>query len=87
MSGHYNKAYDDSIDGGNHIQDGIDLTTCPSQYGSTNFANQPSSLSKDNTDNGSYENEEQERQKWGSPVEFLLSCIAMSVCLFLIYIK
>ena len=22
---------------------------------------------------------EQERQKWGSPVEFLLSCIAMSV--------
>ena len=23
--------------------------------------------------------EEQERQKWGSPVEFLLSCIAMSV--------
>ena len=23
--------------------------------------------------------EEEERQKWGSPVEFLLSCIAMSV--------
>ena len=22
---------------------------------------------------------DQERQKWGSPVEFLLSCIAMSV--------
>ena len=49
-------------------------------YGSTNIdaaAPKPS----ENVINGTSEtaNDEPERQKWGSPVEFLLSCIAMSV--------
>ena len=52
-------------------------------YGSTNNDSAaPKPL--ENVFNGALEipNEEQERQKWGSPVEFLLSCIAMSVSSF-----
>ena len=67
MNGQFNNAYDDTNDGGEKTQDDqIDLQTFSSQYGATN----QSIKEKD---------EEQERQKWGSPVEFLLSCIAMSV--------
>lgn len=76
MHGQLNKAYDDTNDGGQSQDDGIDLHAFSSQYGSTNFVDQPA---KNKTDHGS--SEEQERQKWGSPVEFLLSCIAMSVCI------
>ena len=75
MNGHLNKAYDDTNDGGQTQDDGIDLHAFSSQYGSTNFVDQ---TAKHKTDHGP--SEEQERQKWGSPVEFLLSCIAMSVC-------
>ena len=44
------------------------------KYGSTEVSKRNSLDSKDDV-----QEEEQERQKWGSPVEFLLSCIAMSV--------
>ena len=70
MNGQLNIAYDDTNDaddGGTKTQDDqIDLQTFSSQYGTTS---QPIKEKDD----------EQERQKWGSPVEFLLSCIAMSV--------
>ena len=49
-----------------------DLNTLKS-YGSTQFEIERESSSTDGKD------EDQARQKWGSPVEFLLSCIAMSV--------
>ena len=75
MNGHFNKAYDDTNDAGDN-DDGIDLQAFSPQYGSTNFADQ---TTKNKTDHGTPD--EQERQKWGSPVEFLLSCIAMSVCI------
>ena len=41
------------------------------KYGSTEHVEERREVGK--------EEGEQERQKWGSPVEFLLSCIAMSV--------
>ena len=71
MNGQFNNAYDDTNDvgvGTKTQDDRIDLQTFSSQYGATN----QSIKEKD---------DEQERQKWGSPVEFLLSCIAMSVCI------
>ena len=78
MNGQFNKAYDDTNDAGDN-DDGIDLKAFSPQYGSTDFVDQPT---KTKTDHGS--SDEQERQKWGSPVEFLLSCIAMSVCIDMI---
>ena len=70
MNGQFNNAYDDTNDADDGVtktqDDRIDLQTFSSQYGSTG---QPVKEKDD----------EKERQKWGSPVEFLLSCIAMSV--------
>ena len=70
MNGQFNNAYDDTNDADDGVtktqDDRIDLQTFSSQYGTT------SQTIKEKDD-------EQERQKWGSPVEFLLSCIAMSV--------
>ena len=78
MNGQFNKAYDDTNDAGDN-DDGIDLKPFSRQYGSTDFVDQPT---KNTTEHGP--SDEQERQKWGSPVEFLLSCIAMSVCIDMI---
>jgi len=83
MSGQYNYAYEDSNDGSSSYENDLNATDLKTfkSYGSTNTdPAEPRPLENNTIDVArDIAIDEQERQKWGSPVEFLLSCIAMSV--------
>jgi len=54
----------------------MDITKDPGSYGSTNHI---SDSTMDVEKTGAKEGEQKGRQQWGNPIEFLLSCVAMSV--------
>jgi len=69
MSARYNYAYDDTND-----SQQADTDFHLKELGTTkSYGSNSADVKEGDT------SEEEERQKWGSPVEFLLSCIAMSV--------